>query len=563
MKKAVLLFIAFLSILNVEAQPYKYWIEFTDKNGSPYTIGNPSAYLSARAIARRTKYGIPVKLNDLPPNPNYVDSVIAKGVKLLNRSRWFNAISIYAADTTKLASIRALSFVKHGTLVTIVGRKKIVSNSNNYARARSGFREGIDAQSRISVVDTFNSGSAYNQEHMIGVDCINNMGFRGKGYQIAQIDARFGVANTLPAFDSLYNRGGVLGTWDFVWEDPNVYDDTNNTDNHGQMVLGCMVGNLPGSYMGDAADADFYLLRTEDVASEHRLEDDNWTSGAEYADSAGADVITSSLGYTTFDEGFDSYTYADMNGRVAVASQAATIASEKGLVVCVAAGNLGGSGWQYISSPGDADSILTVGAVDASGNYAFFSSTGPTSDHRVKPDVAAQGLNSALISPGGGVGTGSGTSFATPIMAGAVASLWSANPTVSNFELMSAVKQSASQYATPDSLEGYGIPNFCIANVLLHSLSSPTQTPVTILNKVYPNPFNNSVTVEFYSSLKQEVTVSLFNSIGQTVYKKSLTVAANGNTLIDIDGLSGLPQGVYLVTVADATGMMYTSKIVK
>jgi subtilisin family serine protease len=310
-------------------------------------------------------------------------------------------------------------------------------------------------------------------------------------------------------------------------------------------------------------DADYYLLRTEDIASEHRIEDDNWTSAAEYADSAGADVITSSLGYTTFDEGFDSYTYADMNGRVAVASQAATIAVEKGLVVCVAAGNLGGSPWQYISSPGDADSILTVGAVDASGNYASFSSTGPTSDHRIKPDVAAQGLASALCNPGGGVTFGSGTSFATPIIAGAVASLWSANPTVSNFELMQAVKQSASQYTHPDSLKGYGIPNFCIANSLLKSLSASTQTPVTVLNKVYPNPFNNSVTVEFYSSLKQDVTVSLYNSLGQTLYKQSLPVASNGNTLIEISGLNDLPQGIYLVTVADATGMTYTSKIVK
>src|SRR6185312_16378245 len=365
MKKRFILFIALLIQCHLFSQPYyKYWIQFTDKNKSPYSVTNPSAYLSARAIYRRVKYGIPIQYNDLPPNPAYIDSVVSKGVKLLNRSRWFNAISIdavSASDTAAMAKIRALPFVKSSKFVTIV----------NPGQNKSNFSETINTHNPLSA-DTQNYGAAYNQVHMIGIDCLNNMGFRGKGKRIAQIDSRFGIANILPAFDSLYNRSGVLGTWDFVWEDPNVYDDTNNADVHGQMVLLCMVGNLPGQFLGDAADADFYLLRSEDAASEYQIEVDNWTSAAEYADSAGADIITSSLGYTTFNDTNTNYTYADMNGKVAVASIAATIAVEKGMVVCVAAGNLGGSPWQYISSPGDADSILTVGAVDAFGGYAGF-----------------------------------------------------------------------------------------------------------------------------------------------------------------------------------------------
>lgn len=553
MKKAVLLFITIMEVCVLYAQPSKYWIEFTDKNGSPYSISNPSAYLSARAIARRTKFGIPIKENDLPPNPNYIDSVISKGVALLNRSGWFNAISIYASDTSKLKLIRALPFVKKTTYVTIMKPPK-----HKIFPSKHSFKEYTGNQ-RVAATDSLNYGYAYWQYHMIGVDCLNNKGYRGKGKEIAVIDTRFGRVDTISAYDSIRNRGQILATWDFVWEDAKVYD-TADADTHGQMVLGCMAGNLPGQYMGDAVDADYYLLRSEDVASEYMIEDDNWASAAEYADSAGADIITSSLGYTTFDDPSTSYTYADMNGKTAIASMAATIASEKGMVVCVAAGNEGSSPWHYISSPGDADSILTVGAVDYSGAYATFSSTGPTSDGRIKPDVAAMGESTTLCSPYGGITYGSGTSFATPIMAGAVASLWQSSPNSSNFDIMKAIKESASQYTKPDSLLGYGIPNFCLANILT---STNGQRQISLLDKVYPNPFNNNITALFFSSTEQNVKVVLYNSIGQAVYTHSQEVAANGNTLITIDGLNALPQGLYLVSITDESGKVFTGKVIK
>lgn len=533
----------------------KYWIVFTDKNNSPYSISNPSAYLSARAIYRRTKYGIPIKWNDLPPNPAYIDSVIAKGVILLNRSGWFNAISIFAPDTDVLPSIRALPFVKNSKFVTIVkpGRraKKPQTINNNYSGSSPGV---VDA-------DTFNYGYAYNQVHMIGVDCLNNKGFRGKGKRIAQIDARFGVADTLSAFDSLRARKGILGTWDFVWEDADVYDDTNNIDSHGQMVLSCMAGNLPGEFLGDAADADFYLLRTEDISSEYMIEDDNWASGAEYADSAGADIITSSLGYTTFDDGTTNYTYAEMNGKVAVASVAATIASEKGMVPCIAAGNQGNQPWHYIDSPADADSILSVGAVDQNENYDFLSSTGPTSDGRIKPDVAAQGENTALVSPSGGIGYGSGTSFATPLIAGGVACLWQTDTDASNFQVMSAVKRSASQYLHPDSLLGYGIPDFCLASMIISGMKQNKE--VEAISSVFPNPFTSDVTLLFYSSFRQPVQVSVYNTLGQLYYKYRTETAANGNTLIKLNGLERLPSGLYIITLTNNNGAMFSVKIMK
>lgn len=552
MKRIVLLLTALVSLYNAEAQTGKYWIVFTDKNGSPYSVSTPGQYLSARAIARRAKYSIPVQYNDLPPNPSYIDSVISKGVVLLNRSRWFNAISIYAADTTKLALIRSLPFVKSSKFVTRVKPKKKVTPLKPFGENKS--------TKRPEKIDSINYGNSYNQVHMIKVDCLNNMGFRGKGMRIAVIDTRFGKVDTLPAFDSLRYRGQILGTWDFVWGIKTVFD-TNGSDSHGQDVLSCMGGNLPGQLMGDAMDADYYLLRTEDAYSENMIEVDNWVSGAEYADSAGANIITSSLGYSTFDDPNNSFTYADMNGKVSVASRAATIASEKGLVVCVAAGNEGGTAWQYITSPGDADSILTVGAVDPSGVYAVFSSTGPSSDKRVKPDVVAQGGSCALASSSGGVFFGSGTSFATPITAGAVASLWQTDTNASNYQIMDAIKKSASQYSHPDSLLGYGLPDYCLARSILTGIQE--NRVLSQLVKSYPDPFTNQVTLMYYSSAKQKLNVAMYNEVGQNVYQSNQPLMAGGNTVITLNGLDNLSSGIYFIVMTDEQGVISTSKVMK
>ncbi|MGP8217775.1 MAG: S8 family serine peptidase [Bacteroidia bacterium] len=311
-----------------------------------------------------------------------------------------------------------------------------------------------------TAADTTKYGLAFSQIDMIKADCLNKKGFRGKGKQIAVIDTRFGMVDKLPAFDSLMKHKQILGTWDFVKEIPNVYNDSNN-DTHGQLVLSCMASNLPGQLVGDAVDADYYLLRTEDIYSEYMIEDDNWASAAEYADSAGADIITTSLGYSVMQDQNNSYIYADMNGKTAVASIAATIAAEKGIVVCAAAGNDGSNHWHYICTPGDADSILTIGAVTATGDYANFSSKGPTYDGRIKPDVVARGSQVAVAGPYGGIISDEGTSFSAPTIAGAVAALWQADSTATNMQIINAIKQSASQYTHPDSLIGFGIPDFC------------------------------------------------------------------------------------------------------
>ncbi len=259
-------------------------------------------------------------------------------------------------------------------------------------------------------------------------------------------------------------------------------------------VLSTMAGNVPGLLVGTAPGASYWLLRSEDAGSEYVVEEDNWIAAAEYADSVGADVINSSLGYTDYDDNNQSYTYADMDGNTARVTRGADIAASKGILVVNSAGNSGNNFWRYIGAPADADSIITVGAVNSLGIIASFSSLGPTSDGRVKPTVCGQGEGTYVVSSADGVYPGNGTSFSSPVMAGAVTCLWQANPSFNNMELIDAIKRSASRYSSPDSLYGYGIPNMAVAHMVLSGQELPTSDNENFM-MANPNPFTEEIDV--------------------------------------------------------------------
>src|SRR5258706_324851 len=252
---------------------------------------------------------------------------------------------------------------------------------------------------------------ALHQLQMINGDFLHSLGYRGKGMLIAVMDAGFNNANTIPVFQDLIADNRILATHDFVQGDSNVYGHHF----HGTAVLSCMAAHLPGYMIGTAPDAEYILLRTEDAATEYIIEEYNWACGAEYADSAGADVFNTSLGYTTFDDPLYNHTYADMNGDSAVITIAADIAASKGILVVNSAGNSGGGPWNYIGAPADGDSVLTVGGVDSLKVIYARSSHGPSFDGRVKPNACAQGLNAYLDFANAAFGYGSGTSFASKV----------------------------------------------------------------------------------------------------------------------------------------------------
>jgi serine protease AprX len=534
----------FLMISGYPQFPQKYFVAFTDKNGTPYTVGNPSAFLTQRAIDRRTAQGIAVTEEDLPVTPSYVDAVAATGVQVYARCKWFNGVTIKVpADTGVLATIRALPFVQSVSRISSYNSKKSAGDSKFRREEELGKIAGNHHPASPGSSASFDYGPSYNQIHLLNGDVLHNMGYRGQGMVIAILDAGFLDVDNNAVFDSLRAGSQILGTRDFVNPGGNVYVEHY----HGAAVLSTMGGNTPGQLIGTAPKASYWLIRTEDAATENIVEEYNWVVGAEMADSVGADVINSSLGYTVFDNGWMDHTCADMNGSTNPSSRGANIAASKGMALSISAGNEGGSSWTCISSPSDALDAFSTAAVDEYGNYAGFSSPGFVHGSFVKPNVASQGQNCYVCYPGGSFGYGNGTSYASPIDAGMIACLWQAKRAVNQAQLRAAIEESASQYTHPDSLLGYGIPDYNKAMVILN-VSKPGQTFV----KVYPNPFKESFTVSFDTNMTGKIELSLVSITGTEVMKKEVLRTAGSGSTIVLSDLASVAAGMYILKISSS-----------
>ncbi len=540
-----------------------YLIVFKDKKNSTYSINDPKKFLSEKSIARRQRQNIIINASDLPVNPNYISYVTAIGVIVKNQSKWMNAVSVSLNDESKLVEIKKLSFVKEIILTSDVLSPKIHSTKFDEANKTKSITHNIVTQSvveREKMPTVLNYGPSFFQANQIGIDCMHNAGYMGQGMTIAVLDAGFYKADSLPAFDSLRINNQILGTRDFVAGGTLVFEDYP----HGMNVLSCMGGNLPGQLVGTAPKAKFWLLRTEDAFTETLQEEVNWLVGAEFADSVGADVINSSLGYSKFDGGIGDHYYSDMDGNTTIISNAADWAVGKGIFVTTSAGNSGGPPWFKITAPADADSALTVGAVDSAGVIAGFSSRGLTFDGRIKPNTCARGVKAVIAANGGGITIAGGTSFSSPITAGAVACLWQANPTATNMQLLNAIQQSSTQYFLPDSIQGFGIPNFCKADSILGFILSvnTVQSNEESSLVIYPNPFNSNFVIDFYSSKKETILIELYDITGKKLAIEERVVLANTQNKFFLSTISTIAKGVYTIRVIgfDKT---YTSKIIK
>lgn len=538
--------IILLSFFSVDAQTgNKHWVEFTDKNGSSFTLNNPSQFLSARAISRRNRQNIPIDSTDLPVNQRYIDSLVSRGLVIRNRSRWLNGVTVEATPS-QLASIQSLPFVK-GT--TPAG--KVVVPAHTRKPETRQFPVG-----RISYTPA-EYGDSYNQIALHKGHTLHNAGFRGEGMLIAVFDAGFINVNTLACFDSLRLQNKIKDTWDFVDLDNTVYE----FDSHGTYVLGCMAGWLPGQLIGTAPKADYLLYRTENNVngSEYIIEEDNWVAGAERADSAGADVFNTSLSYTTFDDPTMNHTYADLDGNTARITIGADMAAKKGILVVVSAGNYGTSSWQYIGAPADGDSVLSVGAIDAAGNRVSFSSIGPTADGRIKPNVVAQGSAAISCALSNGITQVSGTSFSGPIMAGLVACLWQTNPTVTNMQLLTAIQNSGSKANAPDNLIGYGIPDMSIARLAL----SNTQINMDDIRiSVYPNPVEESFEIQFNTTNSSNIFVSITDANGKKVLSEEFLITNTGLQVLPFQLSEKFSSGIYFVNIIQGNSIR-SAKLVK
>ena len=419
----------------------KYRISLKDKAATEYSLKKPEKYLSAKAIERRRKQNLPIDSTDLPVCRKYIDEIRKQGVKIVVTGKWDNFVTVSCNDTTLIDRIAALPFV--------LSTEKVWISPGAGKPSMETERDSVLNQPTIHPDSIY--GRAITQIQMSNGDKLHEAGFKGQGMTIAVIDAGFHNVDKITAMQNIR----ILGTKDFVNQQADIFAESS----HGMSVLSCIGMNRPDIMTGTAPEASFWLLRSEDEYSEHLVEQDYWSAAVEFADSVGVDVINTSLGYYSFDAKSKNYKYRDLDGHHALMSRQASHIADKGMILVCSAGNSGAGSWKKITPPGDADNVLTVGAIDKRAVLATFSSVGNTADHRVKPDVVAVGVGSDVIRTDGNQGRANGTSFSSPIMCGMVTCLWQACPTLTAKEVIELVRRSGDRAGFPDNIYGYGVPD--------------------------------------------------------------------------------------------------------
>jgi len=522
------------------SQIQEAWIYLTDKENVQSSIDNPISILTQRAIDRKNAHGVMIDARDVPVNESYISQLkLQTGITVMAKSKWFNAVHVMGTET----DINALSSL--GFVANIDFADKSL-NSGRLVQSKNKFEV---EESQVNFV----YGNTQNQVDMINADALHLQDYTGEGILIAVLDASFTNVETMSAFQRLRDNGDLLGGYDFVDGTSNVYAYNSGGLSHGTRVLSTMAGYIQDQFVGTAPDASYYLFRTEVGYSETPVEMSYWVEAAERADSLGVDVINSSLAYKDFDGTSYDYTASEMNGITTFISKGANIAHEKGILVVNSAGNSGindganGGIW----APADAEGVLSLGAVNSLGDVASFSSRGSAFQPTIKPDVMAQGQGAYVVSESNTILTNNGTSFSSPITAGGLACLWQALPNATNTEIMSYVRQSASQYSTPDYNYGYGVPNLELALNIGLSVEEEKENGF----KIFPNPVSNTLYIKaFYEN--EPMSLGIYNVLGKVVLQKEITEA---NTDIDVTSLA---TGMYIISLK-SNSTSKTFKLIK
>ena len=430
---------------------YLYRLTLTDKRGTPYTLNNPSSFLSAKSLNRRKVQGLSVDSTDLPINPKYLQMISdVGGVKVVCKSKWNNTVLVKTKSHTAVKALTNLTFVNKA-------EKVFTSPDSIQPPARYIYHKELEKPD--GTADEEYGMSAQNIDIINGRK-LHEMGFRGRGITIAIFDGGFMNVDRIPAMQGIR----IMGTRDFVaFPSENIFLEHD----HGTKVLSTMAVNAPGVYVGTAPEADFWLFRTEDTRTESLAEEDYWAAAAEFADSIGVDIISSSLGFQDFDDKTTDHQYVELDGKHALISKTASMLASKGIIHVNSAGNEGMGTWKKINFPADASDILAVGAVNSKKINATFSSIGPSQDGRVKPDIMSLGSPASVITGRGSISSDMGTSFAAPIISGMVACLWQSAPGKTALQVMDAIRRSGDNYETPNNIFGYGIPDFAKAYSIL------------------------------------------------------------------------------------------------
>lgn len=476
------------------AQKNRYMVFFKDKTGTPFSLDEPGQFLSTDAIERRVRKNFPISSEDLPVNPTYIKGVRDAGAEVYFSTRWMNGVLVQCKPElipvlSGLSFVRSVELVAHNSVLAPGGRMKAPHKSKS---------------EKAAVTDI--------QLSMLGIDKMHEDGFTGADITIAVLDAGFQGVDSADPFQHSFsnNRINVAVSKDFVYNSSSVFQ----YDDHGTQVFSVIAALQPGAFTGGAPDATFQLYVTEEVPTEYPIEEYNWLFAAERADSAGADIIQSSLGYNDFAGTEFDYEKSEMDGKTPVVTRAAQMASDRGMVVVVSAGNEGNSAWQLITAPADAEGVLAVASVNVDLVRSNSSSIGPTADNRIKPDVAALGVSTSVIQPGGSIGKATGTSLAAPLITSLAAGVWQRYPSLTNSELMDVIRNSGHQAFQPDQFLGYGIPNY---ETIIDYLEKTVNEDFFA---VYPNPsFIDSIVIRpLFPEEVGQCTIEFISVDGKSVF---------------------------------------------
>lgn len=509
------------------------FIEFKDKPNTAQYLSQPLTMLSQDALDRRTKRQVSLDARDVPLHEDYVNQ-IKTNFTILGHSKWLNGVVVNVNTGSEKDMLMSLSFVKE---------LKSFVRSDVPRTANKPFDKFEENKESLLAMDS----DVFIQQ--LNLQGLHQQGFTGKNVKLAVFDSGFWGVDVMDAFQYIRDHNRIKYTYDFVQQSTDIY--SNNTHTHGTSVLSTIAAKTD-NYTGSGYDADIYLFRTEYAPTETPFEMVHWVMAAERADSIGVDIINSSLGYYDFDDARYNYIHDDLDGQTSYITQGANIAVEKGIIVINAAGNERNNPWGKIITPADSEGVLSIGGVYANGDYTVFSSYGPTADGRIKPDLMAMGGAVPLYSYyyGEYFTTSNGTSFSSPIMAGAIASLIQDKEDFTIEEIKAILHQSADRYQNPDNDYGYGIPNFALAKDLLDDLKLD-ENFATKGVEVYPNPVKDVLHLKSASKI---VLVEVFDVNGKKLISKKNTSQIN---------LESFVKGGYLVKIKTEKGQIHQQKIIK
>jgi len=537
--KHIFLLISLLTIAipSFSDNTFFYRICLKDKGISPYSTEEAEMFLSEKSIERRTRQQLEIDLHDLPIDPAYLSQIAQTGAEIRTLSKWAETVTVHVADTTQvLPLIRNLTFVD--TLYCVWK-----GDLTQYAPSNSD-SEPVFSKKSVEKQSNLDYGQGLTQISMCNGHLLHSEGFRGEGVEIAVIDGGFNNADINPFFD----QTKILEVKSFNHET----NDPFRGNDHGANVLSLMLADSAGTFIGTAPDANYRLLRSEVDKGEFPVEEDYYIAALEYADSIGSDIVTTSLGYNTFDMPEANHTHEQLDGATVPISRAASLAASRGILLFTAAGNERSTSWQKIMFPADATDVITVGSVTAAEEISYFSSVGYTADGRIKPDLMAMGTASVIVNSNGANTTGNGTSYATPLMAGLGACLRGAFPDIPAADLVNKICESGDRYQSPDSLYGYGIPDFYQVYTLLKNetsipdfnsdgISMEIRGNMLIINNINNNQRNADI-------------LRIYSCVGTVISE-----TRNPKSYIDI---SHIPQGIYIANII-ADGKNYAKKFIK